>query len=265
MFAQPWTGRRLRRSRSTGAALQADRAERRRNRGQPRPNNRLPPDDTGWLHADEVVELSGLGRHRVGQLATLGVLPGQWSGQQLWFREGPVRRWLNARAADAAEWVSWRDAADLIGCPIAAVSRAVERGEIERRAADRYAPSLRRTSVETFAQERWPALVQQRRDRQAAAARRRDEPGRRERPPDEEHVWLSRTVTALVLGVSQNHLSRLTTDGKIPHTRVGQRVWYRRDHAELAAAARAFGNQAARTREPNKPPDGASRKRRTGD
>ena len=220
-------------------------------------NNRLPPDDTGWLHADEVVELSGLGRHRVGQLATLGVLPGQWSGKHLWFREGPVRRWLNARAADAAEWVSWRDAADLIGCPITAVSRAVERGEIERRAADRYAPSLRRTSVETFAQERWPVLVQQRRDRQAAAARRRDErrrrrdePGRRERPPDEEHVWLSRTATALLLGISHNTLSKLTTDDKIPHTRVGQRVWYRRDHAEQAAAARAIAqDQAARRRE----------------
>ena len=238
--------------------LQADRDERRRNRGKPRPNHRLPPDDTGWLHADDVVELSGLGRHRVGQLATLGVLPGQRSGQHLWFREEPVRRWLNARAANAAEWVSRKEAADLIGCPITIVSRAVERGEIERRAADRYAPSLRRTSVETFAQERWPLLVQQRRDRQAAAARRREEPGRRERPPDAVHVWLSRTVTALLLGVSQNHLSRLTTDGKIPHTRVGQRVWYRRDHAELAAAARAFNNQAAHTRTQQGPLMGAS-------
>ena len=60
-------------------AIQAARAERRKNRDMPAPSKRVPPDDTGWLHADEVVELTGLGRPRVGQLATLGILPAQWS------------------------------------------------------------------------------------------------------------------------------------------------------------------------------------------
>ena len=129
-------------------AKQAARAERRKQRDMPAPSKRVPPEDTGWLHADEVVELTGLGRPRVGQLATLGILPAQWSGHQhLWFREDQTRRWHEARAADAEQWISWRAAADLIGCSTAVVSAAAQRGEIERREANRTAPSLRRSSV----------------------------------------------------------------------------------------------------------------------
>ena len=229
-------------------AKQAARAERRKKRDMPAPSKRVPPEDTGWLHADEVVELTGLGRPRVGQLATLGILPAQWSGHQhLWFREDQTRRWHEARAADAEQWISWRAAADLIGCSTAVVSAAAQRGEIERREANRTAPSLRRSSVEAFAQ-RWPDLAQQHKDRQDAAARRRDELRRRTQPPDHDHVWLSRTAAALVLGVSPARFTKLTTDGKIPHTRVGARVWYRRDHVEHVTAARAFAKEQAARR-----------------
>ena len=184
-------------------AKQVARAGARKNRDKPAPSRRVPPEDTGWLHADEVVELTGLGRPRVGQLATLGILPAQWSGHQhLWFRGNQTRRWHQARAADVEQWISCRAAADLIGCSTAIVLAAARRGEIERRDADRTAPSLRRSSVEAFAQ-RWPERAQQHKDRQVAAARQRDDLRRRTQPPDHDHVWLSRTAAALVLGVSR--------------------------------------------------------------
>ena len=51
-------------------------------------------------------------------------------------------------------------------------------------------------------------------------------------PPDDEHVWLSTTEAALVLGLSQSGVRYRAVEVLLPCKRSGSRVWFRRDHAE---------------------------------
>jgi excisionase family DNA binding protein len=96
-------------------------------------------------------------------------------------------------------------------------------------------PSLRRTSVEA-----WAATWAEQEERRREEGARRQTLSRPSDPSQDGHVWLSRTETAKVLGVSPSRVSELTGADKIPATRAGHRHRYRRDHVEQLAAARAF-------------------------
>lgn len=164
--------------------------------------------------------------------ARTGRLSAQRHGGLWWF--DPVD--VTALRDERTTWISWAAASELVGCRISAVIRAVQDGAIETRGGGRSRrPSLRRSSVEAWGTT-WAAQEERRREEAA----RRQARLRRSNPPGDGHVWLSRTETALVLGVSGNQVSRLTRSGKVPATRAGHRHWYRRDHVEQLAAARAF-------------------------
>lgn len=128
-------------------------------------------------------------------------------------------------AAERRGWVSWAAAAELAGCSQGRIGAAVRAGLIETRPQQ---PSLCRASVEAYAR----GVAQ---ERAARAARRAEK-----QPPDEEHVWLDKETVALLLGVTPRWVADLTRRDRLPHTRNGTRVWWRRDLIEPIAAARAY-------------------------
>lgn len=132
--------------------------------------------------------------------------------------------------AAAGEWLSFAQVQELARCSEPTVIRAVAAGEIrQRRELPRGVPSLERASAETWAKS-WRAKQAHR-----PAPRKRRPQG----PPDLEHVWLNTPTAALVVGVAPSWLVTLAAAGRAPHTRVGRRLWWRRDHVEIMAAARA--------------------------
>ncbi|MEO7845268.1 MAG: hypothetical protein ABIR82_08015 [Nocardioides sp.] len=110
---------------------------------------------------------------------------------------------------DSDRWVSYIQAAELIGCHEETVVRLVRAGEITQRQVRRSLPSLHLESVEAFA-KRWQ-------EREAQRARLREERERRllERPatlaePPElgaDDVWLDSATVALVLRLSMTRVS----------------------------------------------------------
>ncbi|MDP3893293.1 helix-turn-helix domain-containing protein [Nocardioides sp.] len=184
------------------------------------------------MNSAQAGELLDRSRHHLAYLARTGRLRAQRHGGLWWIDPADVIALRDERTT----WISWAVAADLVGCPISAVVAAVRQGAIETRGGGRSPrPSLRRSSVEAWATT-W-AEQEERRRAEALPCRALL---RRNKPPLDGHVWLSRTETALVLGVSAKHVSQLTRAGKVPAIRAGHRHWYRRDHVERVAAARTF-------------------------
>lgn len=188
----------------------------------------MTPRDDGWLTTAEAAVILDRSPHTVGDLARAGRLPSMRRGRQLLVSEVAVRE----RAAQAAQWVSYIRATEIVGCSETAILHAVQRGDIERREVQSNAqPALSRVSVEEFAGE-W-AIRRAEKDRRVAQRE-----ARRSGPPDDEHVWLNPTTAALVLGISVSRLRQLAVDERVPFTQHGGRRWYRRDHAEQLSAAR---------------------------
>jgi hypothetical protein len=128
--------------------------------------------------------------------------------------------------------MTYADAMPLLGCSGPTVARLVREGRIRsREQAWRAWPSLWRQDVERVAAGRAE-------ERQAAEARSRARP--LSLPPDDEHVWLTPVEAALVLGMSRPGVHYRAQRELLPHVKHGRRVWFRRDHIEQAAAARAF-------------------------
>ncbi|MDP3890499.1 hypothetical protein [Nocardioides sp.] len=182
-----------------------------------------------WLTTAQAAVLLECTPHHVGYLARTGVLRSKMQGRNLLVEAAAVQ----ARVVDAAQWVSYLGAAEVVGCGQTTITRAVRRGDIERRlTTNRAQPALRRESVERFAIQWRSAQREQRRRRAVRESRRFG-------PPDSEYVWLSPGVTALMLGVSRSRLRQLAREERVPFTMSSGRRWYRRDHVEIAAASRS--------------------------
>lgn len=100
-------------------------------------------------------------------------------------------------ATDDSEWVSWAQAARLIGLPVHRVEWWKRQGRIEHRAEDKMRPTLRRTSVEEFG--RWYHA------REAERLARRETKraqGRDERTPPMPSGYLSSVEAAARAGLS---------------------------------------------------------------
>jgi excisionase family DNA binding protein len=171
----------------------------------------VTPRDDGWLTTAEAAVILDRSPHTVGDLARAGQLPSMRRGRQLLVSEVAVRE----RAEQAAQWVSYLRATEIVGCSETAILHAVQRGDIERR--------MSRVSVENFAGE-W-ATRRAERDRRRA---QREAPGAPAR-----------------LGISLSRLRQLAVDERVPFMESGGRRWYRRDHIERIAAARSFGRLEA--------------------
>lgn len=195
---------------------------------------RIPAATPGtgeWLTTAEAAALLGVSPATVTRLAREGEVRAERVGSRWWFADEDVRR----VAAERAEWLSFRQAAELVGCSEGAIATAVADGLVKQRRVHRTRPSVERASVERFA-ETW----QRRQERRAERRERRAAPG----PPSDEHVWLDSQTAALLLGVGRTRVSQLAARGSLPHRRYAGRLWFRRDLVEQIAAARAFARRS---------------------
>lgn len=119
------------------------------------------------------------------------------------------------------EWVSWPEAAAIVGCPIPTIDWYSRVGRIEKRPFRGSRPSLRRASVLEFAAwwEQRQRLRQQSRAAGVTAAA-----GRTRRPPDLSG-WLCTREGAEVLGVSEGHVLWLIGHHRLDALRRGGRWW----------------------------------------
>lgn len=126
---------------------------------------------------------------------------------------------------DRPEWVTHREAADLLGVHVSLIPKMLRRGDLTSR---RKRPALSRAQVLELAAARKRAAAER--------ERRRSEPiGLR--PPDDEHDWLLAPAAAAVLGCSEGALGMRANRGQVPFTVRGHRRWYRLDLLELQMRA----------------------------
>lgn len=142
-----------------------------------------------------------------------------------------------------SDWLTWQQAAEVVGCPVSTIGWYRTQGRIEGRPRDGTRPSLRRDSVEKFAT--WWSRQKVKRVREA---RRRDErPEPKAGPPTGNEVWLDAGTAAAVLGLSSRRVSQLASAERLPATMHNGRWWMRRTDLETVAAARAFVSRVARS------------------
>lgn len=116
-----------------------------------------------------------------------------------------------------SEWLTWAQAAELVGCPVPTIDWNKRMGRIRSR---RQRPSLDRTSVEEFAQW-WRARRDNREERRALGVERNW------RQPPEPSGWLSSTEAATHMGCTAHHIAYLANTGELKATKSGGRLWFR--------------------------------------
>lgn len=139
-----------------------------------------------------------------------------------------------------SDWLTWPQAAELVGCPVSTIETHVRTGRIDSRGRQggHRGGSLRRSSVEEFAVW-WTAEVARRQkihvDRDQLRAAR---DARRIRPPEPDG-WIQATEAAEILGHPQSaHVIYLAQQGKFEGRKVSTRWWVRRTEVEAYAADR---------------------------
>jgi hypothetical protein len=156
-----------------------------------------------------------------------------------------------------ADWVSWPEAAAIVGCPVPTIDWYTRTGRIRKRPRHGARPSLSRSSVEDFA--RWWRQVQTaradrrlaRRSRAPATPRRRGE-RRRARddglPPGlpDQGVWMTVTQAADLLEVSPATVVRLARSGSCPSVLHCGRWWVDRKAVADVAEDRRDGSRSWR-------------------
>lgn len=161
-----------------------------------------PPSEEGWLTVPEVAERLSVTPETVYRRIRAGHLDGVRPGRMWWVRTTSVE----AELADRAVWVSRAAAAELVGCPLSVLARAVVAGAIERRpTGDGPSPTLRRTSVEAFAAA-WSADPTQALVSDAATS----VPGDRG-----EADWVSAEAAAAIIGCTPASIRQLVRSGLV--------------------------------------------------
>ena len=127
-----------------------------------------------------------------------------------------------------AEWVTHREAAQVLGVHVSLIPKMLRRGDLTAR---RQRPSLSRALVVELAAARTAAAAE--RELRRRTASRPSGP----RPPDDEHAWLDVPAAARVLGCSEGALKMRVTRGRVPCVPHDGRRWFRLDHLELVVRA----------------------------
>lgn len=128
-----------------------------------------------------------------------------------------------------SEWVTHREAAELLGVHVSLIPKMLRRGDLSSRRAR---PALKRAEVVELAAARERVAVER--------ERRRAQPlAVGPRPPDDEHDWLPAPAAAAVLGCSEVALKGRATRGQVPCTVHDGRRWFRLDLLELLLRAQA--------------------------
>lgn len=120
---------------------------RRRARSTPAP---LPPGE--WLSTAEAADVLGVTAASVRRFAQLGQLEAH-RGARVWVTESSVCQLAAERAEDRDRWISWTEAAEIVGCARDLIPQLVAQGHLEQRSAHRTTPSVCRTSAEAYAAE----------------------------------------------------------------------------------------------------------------
>jgi hypothetical protein len=130
--------------------------------------------------------------------------------------------------------MSWREAAEFVGCPVPTIDWHTRTGRIATRPFKGARPTLKRESVEEFAA--WWVR------RQAERSQRRVRPRERVSDPPDATGWLDTSQAAARLGVSRTHVPWLAERGVINGVRKGQRWWL----DETSVEARRLHREAER-------------------
>lgn len=126
-----------------------------------------------------------------------------------------------------AEWITAREAAQILGVHLSAIPKMIRRGDLSKRPQR---PVLNRAEVIAY------------RDARRAAQQAPPTPRPFKGPPalpDHEHDWLSSEGAAMIMGVSRVAVNARARRGRIPSVLLNGRRWYRRDHLELVLRAAA--------------------------
>lgn len=138
----------------------------------------------------------------------------------------------------ASDWISWSEAAALVGCPVPTIDWHTRTGRIEHRSRAGRRPSLKRSSVEEFAA--WYHDQQDAKAKRRAGRESREELRRRHRaraaelgirpgriPPLEPDStgWVTTHEAAAILGASKSTVTRFVRRGDIKAVKVGSRWW----------------------------------------
>ncbi|MEP9385583.1 helix-turn-helix domain-containing protein [Nocardioides sp. KR10-350] len=156
-------------------------------------------------------------------------------GRRHWFDRSSVEREADRRTRES-QWVSYLEAARIVGCSPGAIATGVKRGEIAHRQASR-GPRGGRASLDI---ESVYAFRDARTARIQAAKARTEERLARTRPPDDGDVWVSTEVAALILRLSPSRVRQLAQADRLPCERVGRLLWFRRSDVERISSARSF-------------------------
>ncbi|MEI5672630.1 MULTISPECIES: hypothetical protein [unclassified Nocardioides] len=131
--------------------------------------------------------------------------------------------------SDDSDWLTWPQAAELVGCPVTTIETYVRSGRIARRPGQgRRGGSLQRESVEEFAVW-WHAKTAALEQRIAARKARQIQ-------PPEPEGWIQATEAAERLGYAHSdHVVYLGRQGHLETRKVGVRWWVR--EADVTAYA----------------------------
>lgn len=121
------------------------------------------------------------------------------------------------------DWITVREAAEILGLHMSAIPKMVHRGHLTRR---EQRPRMDRAEVEAL------------RDRRAAIRASRKQP-RTPQPPDDHHDWINAHEAAALMGVGPAAVRVRARRGRLPSERHDGRRWCRRDHLELVKQADA--------------------------
>lgn len=124
------------------------------------------------------------------------------------------------------EWITVREAADILGVHMSAVPKMIRRGDLTPR--DRR-PRLNRAAVVALRAARAAANEKQRQARRQTRLL--------PQPPDADHEWLSAVEAGDLMGIGPAGVRVRARRGRLPCVTYGGRVWFRRDHLELVRRA----------------------------
>lgn len=126
-----------------------------------------------------------------------------------------------------AEWITAREAADVLGVHLSAVPKMIRRGDLTKR---HRRPILNRAQVIALRDARLEV---------PRATRPSRAPKGPPRPPDEVHDWLTSTEAGAVMGVSSVAVNARARRGRLPSEVANGRRWFRQDHLDLMLRADA--------------------------
>lgn len=120
------------------------------------------------------------------------------------------------------DWITVREAAQILGVHMSAVPKMIRRGDLTKR---EQRPILDRAEVIALRESRSAAAD--------ARVTRRGTPA----PPDNEHEWLSAREAGAFMGVGSAAVSIRARRGRLPSVLHDGRRWFRRDHLALVRRA----------------------------